>query len=125
MRSQLCNAALRPLVLLVLGAVAASARADVFQEKIEPFAKKYCHTCHNKKQAKGELDLTRYVRDGDVATDFRRWNNVIEFVRKGEMPPNDKPQPTLEERDAAVAQPINPPVNSKCLTALPGTCYDR
>ena len=75
----------------------------MFQEKIEPFAKKYCHACHNKKQAKGELDLTRYARDGDVTSDFRRWNNVIEFVRKGDMPPSDrKLQPTLEERNAVV-----------------------
>jgi hypothetical protein len=99
-RSRLWNAYLIPLVL---GAVAPSAHADVFQEKIEPFAKKYCHACHNQKQAKGELDLTRYVRDGDVTRDFRRWNNVIEFVRKGDMPPSDrKIQPTLEERNAVV-----------------------
>jgi hypothetical protein len=82
---------------------APAAQADVFKEKIEPFAKKYCHTCHNKKQAKGELDLTRYARDGDVTSDFRRWNSVIEFVRKGVMPPSDhKNQPTLEERGAVV-----------------------
>ena len=90
MRSRLWNASLGHFVLLVpfvLGAVAPSAQADGFQERIEPFAKKYCHTCHNKKQAKGELDLTRYARDGDVTSDFRRWNNVIEFIRNGEMPP--------------------------------------
>jgi hypothetical protein len=91
------------LVLLALSAVASAARADVFQEKIEPFAKKYCHACHNKKQAKGELDLTRFARDGDVSGDFRRWNNVIEFIRKGEMPPSDKLQPALEERNAVVS----------------------
>ncbi len=103
MRSRLWNASLGHFVLLVLGAVAPSARADVFQEKIEPFAKKYCHTCHNKKQARGELDLTRFAKDGDVTSDFRRWNSVIEFVRKGVMPPSDrKLQPTLEERDAVV-----------------------
>src|SRR5262245_21576948 len=86
-RSRLWNASVGYLVLFALGAVAPAARADVFQEKIEPFAKKYCHTCHNKKQAKGELDLTRFVKDGDVSGDFRRWNNVFEFIRKGEMPP--------------------------------------
>ncbi|MBI3822986.1 MAG: DUF1592 domain-containing protein [Planctomycetes bacterium] len=103
MRSHLRNAALGYFVLFILGAVAGSARADVFQEKIEPFAKKYCHTCHNKKQAKGELDLTRFGRDGDVTSDFRRWNKIIEFVRKGVMPPSDhKNQPTLEERAAVV-----------------------
>ena len=106
MPSPLWNVSLGHFVLLVafvLGAVAPSAQADVFEEKIEPFAKKYCHTCHNKKQAKGELDLTRFVRDGDVTSDFRRWNSVIEFVRKGVMPPSDhKNQPTLEERGAVV-----------------------
>jgi hypothetical protein len=101
-RSRIGNASLGHVVLLVLGAVAPLAQADVFQEKIEPFAKKYCQACHNKKQARGELDLTRYGRDGDVIKDFRRWNNVIEFVRKGEMPPSDKPQPLLEERAAVV-----------------------
>ena len=101
MRSRLWKLSLRHLVLLALGAIAPSAQADVFQEKIEPFGKKYCHTCHNKKQAKGELDLTRFARDGDVTSDFRRWNNVIEFIRKGEMPPSDhRNQPTLEERNA-------------------------
>lgn len=102
MRLRLWNLLLGHFVLLVLGAVAPSARADVFQENIGPFAKKYCHTCHNKKLARGELDLTRYTRDGDVTSDFRRWNHVIEFIRKGEMPPRDKLQPTLEERDAVV-----------------------
>ena len=84
-------------ILLLLGAVAPSARADVFQEKLEPIPKKYCLACHNKKQHRGELDFTRYAQDGDVTADFRRWNNVIEFVRKGEMPPRDKLQPKLEE----------------------------
>jgi Protein of unknown function (DUF1592)/Protein of unknown function (DUF1588)/Protein of unknown function (DUF1587)/Protein of unknown function (DUF1585)/Protein of unknown function (DUF1595) len=102
-RSRIWSVSLGQFLLLVLGAIAPSARADVFQEKIEPFAKKYCHACHNKKQAKGELDLTRYTRNGDVTSDFRRWNKVIEFVRKGVMPPSDrKLQPTLEERDAVV-----------------------
>jgi hypothetical protein len=98
-RSRLWPASLAFWVLL---AVAPLAQADVFQEKLEPFAKKYCHACHNKKVHRGELDLTRFARDGDVTADFRRWNNVIEFVRKGEMPPRDKLQPTLEERNAFV-----------------------
>ncbi len=102
-RSTYWNVFLFHFVFLVFGNVVPSARADVFQEKIEPFAKKYCYSCHNKKQAKGELDLTRFTRDGDVTSDFRRWNHVIEFIRKGEMPPSDhKLQPLLEERNAVV-----------------------
>jgi hypothetical protein len=102
-RSRLWNTSLGYFALLILGSVAPLAQADGYQDKIEPFAKKYCHTCHNKKTAKGELDLTRFAKDGDVTSDFRRWISVIEFVRKGVMPPSDhKNQPTLEERDAVV-----------------------
>lgn len=94
-----------PAMAVVLLGMADSrqAHADVFQEKVEPFAKKYCHSCHNKKQAKGELDLSRFASDRDIIGDFRRWINVVDFVRKGEMPPNDKLQPTLDERSAFVA----------------------
>ena len=77
--------------------------ADLFPEKIKPFAEKYCNSCHNKERPRGELDLTRYTRDLDVSNDFRRWSHVLEFVRKGAMPPNDKPQPTIEERKAVIA----------------------
>ena len=101
---RLSNLSAHWLALLMLSAAASSpARADVFQERIEPFARKYCHGCHNKQKPRGELDLTRYAQDRDVISDFRRWNNVVEFIRKGEMPPEDRLQPTLEERNAAVA----------------------
>ena len=89
---------------VVLGTAGSWAKgADLFQERVEPFAKKYCNECHNKRLAKGELDLTRYAGDRDVTNDFRHWNTIIEFIRDGEMPPEDKPQPTLEERNAVVA----------------------
>lgn len=105
MRLQLLNRySVQLLALAVLGVLFPSlAKADQFQERVEPFVKKYCHSCHNKKQARGELDLTRYSRDRDVTSDFRSWNHVMQFIRKGEMPPRDKLQPTLEERNAVVA----------------------
>ena len=80
----------------------ATSRADIYKDRVEAFATKYCQSCHNQKQHKGDLDLSRYARDGDITGDFRRWHEVIEFVRKGQMPPSDKLQPTLEERNAAV-----------------------
>jgi hypothetical protein len=92
----------RLLVLTVLVALPAASRADVFHDRVEGFTKKYCFSCHNSKKAKGGLDLGRYASDRDVTGDFRRWHDVVEFVRKGQMPPSDKLQPTLEERNAAV-----------------------
>ena len=72
--------------------------ADRFNQHFRPFAKKFCVRCHNSKKARGELDLSRYTEAGHVTANFRRWNHIIEFIRDGEMPPEDEPQPTIEER---------------------------
>lgn len=77
--------------------------ADPFSEGVRPFAEKHCVRCHNSKEARGELDLSRYAAARDVTADFRRWSHVIEFIRGGEMPPEDEPQPTIEERTQVAA----------------------
>lgn len=76
--------------------------ADEFQDKFTPFATKYCAECHNDKEARGELNVTRYTSSKQVIGEFRRFNSIIEFIRGGEMPPEDAPQPTLAEREAVV-----------------------
>ena len=86
-----------------LSGVATSVSADDYVEHVLPFSQKYCVSCHNSKDARGELDLTRYQKTGDVTAHFRRWNNIIEFIRDGEMPPEDaKLHPSIEERNKVV-----------------------
>jgi len=71
---------------------------------VQPFSQKYCVSCHNREEARGELDLTRYQKSNEVTAHFRRWNSIIEFIRDGKMPPEDaKRQPTIEERNQVVA----------------------
>jgi len=92
---------LAALALLLGSCSELTAADDLFAQQIAPFAKKYCVGCHNAKQARGELDLTRATKTQDVVRDFRRWHGVLEFVQKGEMPPEDaRQQPTLAERNA-------------------------
>lgn len=79
-----------------------SSAADDVSDRIRPFTKKYCDRCHNDKEARGELDLTVYATARDVTADFRQWNHIVEFIRGGEMPPENAPQPSLEEREAVV-----------------------
>ena len=76
--------------------------ADAYTEGVLPYVQKYCVECHTGEKAKGELDLTRYSKSSDVAASFRRWNNVIEFIRSREMPPEDAQQPTIDESNAVV-----------------------
>lgn len=80
------------------------ALGDDFLDGVSPFVTKHCVECHNDETHKADLDLTRYKNDGDVTANFRRWNNVIEFIRNGEMPPEESPQPSIEERNRVVSQ---------------------
>ena len=102
-RIQLC---LFNLLLFLLAAMPCSAQVDstdVYQEGVLPYVQTYCVHCHGKREPKGDLDLTRYATSSDVAASFRRWNNVIEFIRDGEMPPEDAKQPTIDENSRVVS----------------------
>ena len=79
-----------------------SATADEYVDSVLPYVQKYCVECHNSEVHKGELDLARYAGSTDVTASFRRWNNIIEFVRNGEMPPEKAKQPSINESNAVV-----------------------
>ncbi len=72
--------------------------AEPFRDTVLPFVKTYCVECHNTKKTEGELDLTRYTSAEKVAADYRKWEHVVTFVTKEEMPPPDAKQPTPAER---------------------------
>ena len=72
--------------------------AEPFRDTVLPFVKTYCVECHNAKKTEGELDLTRYSSAEKVAADYRKWEHVVTFVTKEEMPPPDAKQPTPAER---------------------------
>lgn len=83
-------------------ALPSNVRGDDFKETFLPFSEKYCVRCHNNTEARGELNLSRYTEARQVTQDFRRWQNIIQFIRHGEMPPEDEKQPTLEERKVVI-----------------------
>ena len=76
--------------------------AEPFRDTVLPFVKSYCIECHNQKTTEGELDLTRYSSAEAVAKDYRKWEHVVTFVTKEEMPPPDAKQPTPAERTAVL-----------------------
>jgi hypothetical protein len=85
---------------LVASAAPSAEGADPYQERVAPFLQKYCVRCHSDTKPKGELNLARVKDAGQVVADFRRWENLIGFIRGGEMPPEDEPQPEISERQA-------------------------
>lgn len=91
-----------------LSALGTSARAQelppgAFTAQVQSYLRTYCLDCHNAKQAHGELDLSRYQTARDVTADFRQWEHIVEFIRNGEMPPEDATQPAIPESNQVTA----------------------
>lgn len=75
-----------------------------FRDTIRPFLEANCAGCHGKEKPKADLDLSRFTAPELVAADVAQWEEVVEQVKSGAMPPkNAKKQPTDAERKAVVA----------------------
>jgi hypothetical protein len=80
-----------------------SGTATEYATIVQPLLKKYCLGCHATKIKKGSLDLERFASLEQVRKDLKPWQQTIEMLETGEMPPKSKPQPTAEERQKLVA----------------------
>ena len=76
---------------------------DKYQADVLPLLKKYCLMCHSTALKKGSLDLERFATPADIHKDLKPWQNMIEQLETGEMPPKKKPQPTAEEKKQLLA----------------------
>ncbi|HVL12773.1 MAG TPA: DUF1587 domain-containing protein, partial [Gemmata sp.] len=88
------------------------ARTEPAQKAAEPKAdfaaahalvKRYCFSCHSTKAKKGSLDLERFVTLDDVRKDIKVWQHVVEQVEAGQMPPEERPQPSDAEKKQLLA----------------------
>src|SRR5262245_42811966 len=62
-----------------------------FTSAVKPFVERYCLSCHGAKSPRAKLDLSRFATATDVATDLRRWEQVLDKLQSGDMPPEDAP----------------------------------
>ena len=69
-----------------------------FNSAVRPILAKYCLGCHSTKAQKGSLDLERFSTLDLVRKEIKPWQQIIEQLEAGEMPPKDKPQPSAEEK---------------------------
>jgi hypothetical protein len=66
------------------------------------FVDKHCVSCHGKEKQKANLALHTVRDDLSLLRAGKHWRDVVEMVESEEMPPDDKPQPTKEERRAFI-----------------------
>jgi len=87
------------LATTLLSAVvqAAPPTIPVDRSKLEPFMEKYCYQCHGEEEQ--EADLRFDTADWDITDNesAQYWQDILDVLNSGEMPPEDEPQPKEKE----------------------------
>ncbi len=71
---------------------------ETFRKEVEPILAKLCFDCHGPKKQKGKLRLDQLDPDMLNGIGAETWHDALNNLNLGEMPPEDEPQPTTEER---------------------------
>lgn len=81
------------------GAAAAQGAAlqKSFQEHVQPLLKKYCVRCHNPDEMKSGIRVDHLDAALEGRTVFL-WKDIQAQLADAAMPPEDEPQPSVEER---------------------------
>lgn len=58
----------------------------------------HCVRCHGDEKSKGGLNLTQLLLEQPLVKNRERWNNVIDMIQHGDMPPEDETQPTANQK---------------------------
>ena len=72
---------------------------ESYDRDIKGILRKYCVDCHGPDKQKGDMRLDEIDPDVVRGASFDQWEDVREAFNNGEMPPEEKQQPTDAERD--------------------------
>jgi len=74
--------------------------ADEFSEKIVPYLQDHCYDCHDGDaiDPKGDFDLFPFFTTADARGDLKAMLRVRNALHYREMPPHDRDQPSLKQR---------------------------
>jgi mono/diheme cytochrome c family protein len=101
----LCPSLMLLAVIPCAAQVKLQARADAagFRERVQPFLKSYCSSCHGSRKPKGDVSFARIGAEIVAGKDVDLWSRMLEQLSLRSMPPaKKKKQPTDVERQAAV-----------------------
>lgn len=85
--------------LMAWSAPVVAADSGSFQEIVAPLLAKHCYACHGPDEQKADIRLDDLSYDllGDSAA-AETWHDVLGVINRGEMPPDDAPQPSDSDR---------------------------
>ena len=91
------------LLPVAVAVFASGAFGAPFAEVGAEFLERHCVACHGAEKQKGGLALHQFRDDLSVLRARRQWKEIVQRVESGEMPPEDRKQPTAEERQRFLA----------------------
>ncbi len=77
-------------------------RADSPLERLRPFVRKHCYRCHGVEKQKNDLRLDTLGTDLSGRRTLEVWQDVLDRLNLGQMPPEKEPRPDPEELAAIV-----------------------
>ena len=72
--------------------------SEQYTRKIRPLLDRFCLDCHSSEQKEGDLDLQRFATIPELRREASVWVKVVEMLVAGEMPPEDAPQPAIQQQ---------------------------
>jgi hypothetical protein len=77
---------------------------DAFRRDVQPLLKQFCFECHAGpiKKKKDPVRLDRLDPDMIKGPHAETWHDVLSQLNRGEMPPEDEPQPSAAQRQKIV-----------------------
>jgi hypothetical protein len=67
-------------------------------EQVLAFVRQYCSDCHQGEDAEAQLNLGHFQSVDSMIAEYETWEKVARRVDNGEMPPDDSPAPSIDDR---------------------------
>ncbi|MFT5467601.1 MAG: hypothetical protein ACI8UO_002707 [Verrucomicrobiales bacterium] len=91
------------LLLSLLGTATAETQPlHEARTELEPFLQTYCIRCHGEEKQKGQVRFDNVSWEITNNDNAQRWQDVLDQLNGGDMPPEDEKAPTNEELSAAL-----------------------
>ena len=81
----------------ILTGQASGADGVPIPKSIETFLETHCYDCHDEATSKADLNLEGLTRSIGNSTDALHWQDILDQLNAGEMPPKKKPRPPKDE----------------------------
>jgi len=70
---------------------------DTFEKQVKPFIRQHCVECHSGLNAKASFQIDRLGLDFHDPANANAWQEVMDEINLGEMPPEEKPRPEADQ----------------------------